>query len=118
VRLQHHLNELLAYWDVLSVRSMFERATYFHQPLGNWNVLSVVDMSGRFLGATSFNESLAGWDVSCVTDMDNTSFNQQIGNRSVSPVDNMRSMLEGARFSISPLEIGTWCECTVRRLHV
>ena len=55
----------------------------FNQPLNNWDVSSVTDMSSMFLYSTSFNQPLNNWDVSSVTSMrgmfaEATSFNQPI----------------------------------------
>ncbi|WP_369608050.1 BspA family leucine-rich repeat surface protein, partial [Helicobacter trogontum] len=41
----------------------------FNQPLSNWNVGNVKDMSHMFLGAESFNQSLNNWNVSNATDI-------------------------------------------------
>jgi surface protein len=48
---------------------MFEGATSFNQPLAEWNVSSVTDMSYMFDGATSFNQPLADWNVLTATDL-------------------------------------------------
>ena len=62
---------------------MFKGAIAFNQPLGEWQVHDVVDMSEMFRGASSFNQPLAKWDVISVTDMtsmfqDAVSFNQPL----------------------------------------
>ena len=63
---------------------------HINQPLNNWDVSNVTDMSRMFNSATSFNQPLNDWDVSNddwdghrshVTTMDDmflgaTSFNQ------------------------------------------
>ena len=46
---------------------MFEGATSFNQPLNDWNVSNVTDMSHMFLKASSFNQPLNKWNVSKVT---------------------------------------------------
>ena len=60
---------------------MFEYAASFNQPLDQWDVSSVKDMSSMFAGATSFNQPLDIWDVSKVAVMSRmfegaTSFDQ------------------------------------------
>jgi len=34
---------------------MFQFANYFNQPLNNWNVMNVKDMTEMFCGTISFN---------------------------------------------------------------
>ena len=48
---------------------LFGRTKSFNQPLDNWNVSNVINMSGMFEGAESFNQPLNNWNVSNVTDM-------------------------------------------------
>ena len=60
-------NQPIGMWDVSKVRDMsfmFTNTRYFNQPLGSWDVSSVEDMSSMFLGAREFNQPLEGWDVS------------------------------------------------------
>ena len=54
--------------QVTSMENMFTAATSFNQPLNNWDVSSVTNMSGMFPGA-AFNQPLDNWDVSSVTRM-------------------------------------------------
>ena len=91
---------------------MFNDATSFDQPLNNWNVSSVTDMSGMFSGATSFNQPLSGWNVSSVTDMSGmfsspffraTSFDQPLNDWDVSSVTDMSSMFSSATSFNQPL---------------
>ena len=46
------------------MKFMFSGSKLFNQDLGNWNVGSVLDMSGMFNGAKSFDQELIDW---CVT---------------------------------------------------
>ncbi|MCL6259841.1 BspA family leucine-rich repeat surface protein [Aquiflexum sp. TKW24L] len=77
---------------------------YFNQPIENWDVSNVNDMSYMFAG-TAFNQPIEKWDVSNVINMEgmfsvghdfSTSvFNQPIGNWNVSKVSNMEYMFYG-----------------------
>ena len=76
---------------------MFSKAKEFDQPLNNWNVSKVTDMSAMFYHAKSFNQSLNNWNVSNVKDMHAMfyfaeSFNQFHNNWNVSNVTNMSYM--------------------------
>ena len=51
------------------MKGMFYRATSFDEPLGNWDVSCVVDMSDMFYEATSFDQPLGDWNVSNVVNM-------------------------------------------------
>jgi len=46
---------------------MFQNATAFNQPVGNWDVSNMTIITSVFDGATSFNQSLANWDIRGVT---------------------------------------------------
>lgn len=59
-------------WNVSKVttmRSMFENAKHFNQPIGAWNVESVTDMSYMFANAVKFYQVLDNWNVCNVTSM-------------------------------------------------
>ena len=64
-----HFNQDISGWDVSNVRDMglmFEHNEVFNQPLGAWDVRSVVsewEMIGMFNGASSFDQDLSGWCV-------------------------------------------------------
>jgi surface protein len=46
--------------------SMFYGATNFNQPIGNWDVSSVLKMTSMFMYASNFNQNISSWDVSSV----------------------------------------------------
>lgn len=48
---------------------MFNGATSFNQPIGNWNVSKVTDMDNMFYRAESFNQDISKWNVSNVDTM-------------------------------------------------
>jgi surface protein len=48
---------------------MFQNATAFNQPLANWDVSQVQDMSYLFAGASSFYQNLLPWNVARVRTM-------------------------------------------------
>ena len=65
------------------MREMFSCATSFNQPLNNWDVSNVTDMTSMFNEAYSFNQPLNNWNVSNVTNMremfyEAESFNQDL----------------------------------------
>ncbi|MDC0178077.1 BspA family leucine-rich repeat surface protein, partial [Polaribacter sp.] len=51
------------------MNAMFAIAKSFNQPIGDWNVSNVEDMSQMFLSAESFNQPIGDWDVANVTSM-------------------------------------------------
>jgi len=82
----------------------------FNQPIGNWDVSNVTNMSHMFYRVYSFNQPLELWDVSKVTTMEgmfynNSAFNQPIGNWDVSNVMNMSGMFMESAFR---QPIGDW----------
>jgi surface protein len=95
---------------------LFTDATFFNQPIGNWNTSNVTRMggfnAGLFRNATSFNQDISNWDVSNVTSMEQifdgaTSFNQDIGSWNVSNVTNFNSFMGGktaANYSATNLD--------------
>jgi surface protein len=107
-------NQPLGSWDVSSVVSMdgmFAGASAFNQPIGSWDVSNVIDMSYMFVSAWAFNQPLETWDVSKVTNMGDMfakadAFNQPIGSWDVSNVTDMRGMFALATAFNQP--IGSW----------
>ena len=88
---------------------MFNYAESFNQPLNNWNVSNVTNMSYMFFEATSFNQPLNNW-LACssnVTNMEGmfgaTSFNQTLNTWNVSNVTNMSKMFYCAKSFNQPL---------------
>ena len=68
-------NQPIGNWDVSNVTNMsymfgFECGlTQFNQDISHWDVSSVTTMNGMFTNAQSYNQSILGWDTSNVTDM-------------------------------------------------
>ena len=62
---------------------MFNGATSFNQPIGNWNTQNVTNMGYIFFRATSFNQPISNWNTEKVTNMERmfteaTSFDQPL----------------------------------------
>ena len=51
------------------MRNMFDEASAFNQPIGNWDVGKVTRMDFMFNAATAFNQNIGNWNVSNVTTM-------------------------------------------------
>ena len=65
-------HEPIGDWDVsrvADVSRMFSNAKLFRGDISKWDVSNVKDMSGMFRWAKSFNGDISKWDVSSVTDM-------------------------------------------------
>jgi len=100
-----NFNQPLSDWDVSNVTEMtrmFCCTINFNQPLNNWDVSSVTSMQMMFDQALSFNQPLNEWDVSNVTNMERMfqfarSFNKPLNNWDVSNVENMVRMFYGVR---------------------
>merc|ERR1711988_1351138 len=87
---------------------MFSDANSFNQPINNWDVSNVTNMSAMFSEANSFNQPINNWDVSNVTNMEKMfyhalSFNQDINNWEVSNVTNMSNMFSFTESFNQPL---------------
>lgn len=89
----------------------FPGCSLFDQPLNQWDVSNIDDMSSMF-GGTAFNRPINGWNVSNVTNMSfmfsgpNTAFNQPIDGWDVSNVTNMSDMFRSN--SVFDQPINTW----------
>ena len=85
----------------------------FNNPIGNWDVSNVTNMSYMFYAECqtnhSFNQDISHWDVSNVTDMsymfNRANFNQPIGNWDTSSVTDMSYMLTSIVFN---QDISSW----------
>ena len=49
---------------------MFCNAIEFNQPINNWDISQVTDISYMFCDAHAFNQPLDHWDTICVIHMD------------------------------------------------
>jgi surface protein len=85
----------------------------FNQPIGNWDVSRVTNMSGMFF-LSYFNQSIENWDVSNVTNMramfssaagNKTPFNQPLSKWNVGKVIDMAQMFDNSSFN---QPIGNW----------
>jgi surface protein len=87
--------------------SIFENAILFNQPLSDWNVSNVTNMSNMFSGAIRFNQPLSNWErivgleVSTLAQVTNMSgmfsgafdFNQDISNWDITSVTNLTNFM-------------------------
>ena len=83
--------------NVISTREAFYVARVFNQPIGNWNVSNVLNMTNMFNNAIVFNQDLSNWNTANVTTMSGMfyqalDFDQCIGAWNVSKVTNFDSM--------------------------
>ena len=85
----------------------FRNAKAFNQPIGNWDVSNVTDMSNVFIFTDSFNQPLNNWNVSNVTKMDNTfrdaaAFDQSLANWDIRQVTGFKDFMKDvSSFSVS-----------------
>jgi surface protein len=105
--------------NVTNTVSMFQSATAFNQPIGNWNTAAVTAMTSMFNTARSFNQPIGNWNTSAVTSMSNmfsstNAFNQPIGNWNTAAVTNMSGMFSGATVFNQP--IGGWNTSSVTNM--
>merc|ERR1712241_903462 len=88
--------------------SMFYDAEKFNQPLNDWNVAGVKDMTSMFDYAYGFNQVLNNWDVSRVKNMESMfheadKFNQPLNDWNVSGVKSMFLMFYSSAEFNQPL---------------
>ena len=65
-------NQPLNNWNVgnvVNMTCMFSGAHSFNQPLNNWNVGKVINTNRMFLGADSFDQDISEWDVRNVNEI-------------------------------------------------
>ena len=88
---------------------MFSGAPSFNQPLNDWDVSSVTDMTLMFASTDSFVQPLDRWDVSNVTAMHAmfmfSAFNHPLDSWNVSNVTDMSLMFH---FSLFDQNLGNW----------
>lgn len=110
--------------QVTNMKKLFFKAPLFNEPIGDWDVSNVTDMSFMFrndgmdIGAT-FNQAIGNWDVSKVTTMEEmfsgaTSFNQDISSWNVSSVTRMKAMFYGTKAFNQA--IGNWDVSNVQNI--
>ena len=54
---------------------MFHGAATFNQPIGDWDVRSLQNITSMFYYATQFNQDLSNWDLKNIIQMNNDTFN-------------------------------------------
>ena len=96
-------------WDtskVVDMSYMFGGVKEFNQPLNTWNVSSVQNMNGMFIG-TALNQPLNAWDTRNVEDMGamfaRSAFNQPLNTWNVSKVKDMSFMFYESTHFNQPL---------------
>ena len=85
---------------------MLRGTSAFNQPLNDWDVSSVTDMTATFQ-QSGYNQPLDNWDVSNVTTFYhmfrfNYAFNEDISDWTVSSATNIQGMVSLQRFLSSP----------------
>jgi surface protein len=108
-----HYNKPLNNWsgktsNVVDMSNMFNGSYSFNQPISNWNVSRVMNMTSMFEGS-QFNQDISTWervspDISTLANVSNTSsmfknntvFNYPLNGWDVSSVENMQEMFRNA----------------------
>lgn len=105
---------------------MFKGCKKFNQPLKNWNVSNVTQMSSMFMDCEEFDQELntwkdidgiKKWDVSNVTNMKSMfngckKFNQPLDKWNVSKVTSMQAMFKGSEEFNQDLNTWIWVDNT------
>ena len=114
-------------WDtskVTTMKKLFFKVPLFNEPIGDWDVSNLTEMSYMFrndgmdIGST-FNQPIGNWNVSKVTTMEEmfcgtTSFNQDISSWNVISVNSMKAMFYGT--TSFNQNIGKWDLCNVKNI--
>lgn len=82
--------------------TIFQDATAFNQPVGNWDVSNMVNLLNIFDGATSFNQSLANWDIRGITTSIPGSMNGMLDNCGMSTANYDATLIAWAGLSPTP----------------
>jgi surface protein len=98
-------------WDVshiTNMSSLFQNCYDFNEPLDQWNVSNVTTMDGMFFNCKRFNQPLNTWNVSNVIDMEKMfsnckNFNQPLNRWDVSNVTTMFTMFNNCYTFNQPL---------------
>ena len=65
----HSISQLeIGMSSVTNMRGVFQTATSFNQPIGDWDVSNVTDMRALF-SYSGYNQDISNWNVSSVNDM-------------------------------------------------
>ena len=73
----YQFNQPIENWNVSKVKNMTEmfQKTKFNKPIGNWDVSKVTKMNSMFYCAYNFNQPLNKWNISNVTDIEYIFYN-------------------------------------------
>ena len=104
--------------------NMFNEATSFNQPIGNWNVSNVTSLANMFF-KSSFNHDISNWNVSNVQSFTSTfhnatAFNQNIGNWNISSATTMQLMFDGVTLSTTNYDaiLNAWSALSVGETQI